>query len=61
MVARVSGTDEYLLSISTLALLGIIYLAIAVSGLRERIARVEGLLQGQRDKEESRDPRPPRR
>lgn len=61
MVARVSGTDEYLLSISTLALLGIIYLAIAVSGLRERIARVEGLLQGKRDKEESSDPRPLRR
>ena len=50
-VARVSGTDEALLGISSLALLGIIYLAISVSGLRERIARLEGLIRG-REKEE---------
>jgi hypothetical protein len=34
--------DEALVTINSLEILGIIYLAIAVSKLRERIARIEG-------------------
>jgi hypothetical protein len=34
--------DEVLWTINSLEILGIIYLAIAVSKLRERIARMEG-------------------
>ena len=36
--------DEALITVNTLELLGIIYLAIAISKLRERIARIEGKL-----------------
>lgn len=43
--------DQALITINTIELLGIIYLAIAVSMLRERIAKVEGLLQGRREQE----------
>lgn len=49
---RVTGVDEALLSISGGALLGIIYLAVAVSGLRERIARIEGILKGKFGRDE---------
>jgi hypothetical protein len=34
--------DEALITINSLEILGIIYLAVAVSKLRERIARIEG-------------------
>jgi hypothetical protein len=34
--------DEALVTINSLEILGIIYLAVAVSKLRERIARIEG-------------------
>jgi len=34
--------DEALITINSLEILGIIYLAVAVSKLRERIARMEG-------------------
>ena len=44
IVARIS--DDALITINSLELLGIIYLAIAVSMLRERIARLEGRLEG---------------
>jgi hypothetical protein len=43
--------DEALVTINSLEILGIIYLAIAVSKLRERIARMEGKSeQRERDK-----------
>jgi len=42
--------DQALITINTLELLGIIYLAIAVSKLRERIAHLEGKIdQRERD------------
>ena len=50
IVARIS--DDALITINSLELLGIIYLAIAVSMLRERIARLEGRLAGKQEEEE---------
>ena len=44
MVARIS--DEVLTTINSIELLGIIYLAIAVSYLRERISKLEGREEG---------------
>jgi hypothetical protein len=44
--------DEVLISINGLEILGIIYLAIATSTLRERIARLEGRLNGHRPEKE---------
>jgi len=46
-------SDEALITVNSLEILGIIYLAIAVSYLRERIARLEGKLE-QREKEKER-------
>jgi hypothetical protein len=43
--------DSALITINTLELLGIIYLAIAISKLRERIAHLEGK-QEQRERDE---------
>ena len=40
------SAEDAILSITSLILLGVIYLAIAVSYLRERIARLEGRLNG---------------
>lgn len=40
MLARLP--DEFLLTLNSLEILGIIYLAIAVSKLREKIALLEG-------------------
>jgi len=40
--------DEALITINSLEILGIIYLAIAVSKLRERIAHLEGERAGER-------------
>jgi hypothetical protein len=45
--------DEALITINSLEILGIIYLAVAVSKLRERIARSEG------KNEERERPKPP--
>ena len=42
MIAVTTIPDEALITINSLEILGIIYLAIAVSKLRERIARMEG-------------------
>ena len=42
MLARTTIPDEALITINSLEILGIIYLAIAVSKLRERISRMEG-------------------
>ena len=50
MLALVS--DDVLYTINSLEILGIIYLAIAVSKLRERIAKLEGKTE-QRDRETS--------
>jgi hypothetical protein len=44
--------DEILVSINTIELVGIIYLAIAVSFLRERISRVEGREEGKEKQHE---------
>jgi hypothetical protein len=41
-VAVTTIPDEALITINSLEILGIIYLAVAVSKLRERIARIEG-------------------
>ena len=49
MLALTTIPDEALITVNTLELLGIIYLAIAVSKLRERIARMEGKLDRERD------------
>ena len=50
MLAITSIPDEALITINSLEILGIIYLAIAVSKLRERIARIEGKTeQAERD------------
>lgn len=44
-------SDDVLITINTIELVGIIYLAIAVSMLRERIAKLEGRIeQGERDR-----------
>ena len=40
MIALVS--DDVLLTINTIELVGIVYLAIAHSGLRERVSKLEG-------------------
>jgi len=42
--------DEALITINSLELLGIIYLAIALSKLREKIARIEGQREGEKEK-----------
>lgn len=39
--------DEALITINSLEILGIIYLAVAVSKLRERIATLQGMLDEQ--------------
>jgi len=44
MLAWIS--DQTLLTINTIELAGIVYLAIAVSMLRERISRIEGRDEG---------------
>ena len=50
VLAITSIPDEALITINSLEILGIIYLAIAVSKLRERIARIEGKTeQAERD------------
>ena len=49
MIAVTTIPDEALITINSLEILGIIYLAIAVSKLRERIARLEGKSE-QRDR-----------
>lgn len=52
IVAAIS--DQALITINSLELLGIVYLAIAVSMLRERIARLEGrIMQRERDEDTS--------
>jgi hypothetical protein len=44
--------DEALITVNTLELVGIVYLAIAISKLRERIATLEGKdVQRERDDE----------
>jgi hypothetical protein len=43
-------TDEALITVNSLEILGIIYLAIALSYLRERISRLEG-----KDEQKARD------
>jgi 2-methylisocitrate lyase-like PEP mutase family enzyme len=50
IVARIS--DEALITVNSLELIGIIYLAVAVSFLREKIARMEGKLEGKREEEQ---------
>jgi len=50
VIAVTTIPDEALITINSLEILGIIYLAIAVSKLRERIARLEGR-QEQREHE----------
>ena len=45
--------DEALLTINSLEILGIIYLAIAVSKLRERLAKLEGKTE-QKDRDAGR-------
>ena len=42
MISVTTIPDEALITINSLEILGIIYLAVAVSKLRERIARMEG-------------------
>jgi hypothetical protein len=42
VLALTTIPDEALITINSLEILGIIYLAVAVSKLRERIARMEG-------------------
>lgn len=49
MIALTTIPDEFLISINSLEILGIIYLAIAVSKLRADIARLQGRLQRERD------------
>jgi hypothetical protein len=39
--------DEFLLTLNSLEILGIIYLAIAVSKLRSEISHIQGILEGQ--------------
>ena len=51
MIDLTTIPDEALITINSLEILGIIYLAVAISKLRERIARLEGKdEQHQRDK-----------
>ncbi|HSV08590.1 MAG TPA: hypothetical protein VLI07_18885 [Candidatus Binatus sp.] len=49
MIARIP--DQALITINSLEILGIIYLAVAVSNLRASIAKLEGRLQ-ERDREQ---------
>lgn len=42
MLALTTIPDEALITVNTVELFGIVYLAIAVSKLRERISRMEG-------------------
>jgi hypothetical protein len=49
VIAVTTIPDEALITINSLEILGIIYLAIAVSKLRERIARLEGRLERERN------------
>jgi hypothetical protein len=49
LVAVTTIPDEALITINSLEILGIIYLAIAVSKLRERIAKMEGRFEHDRD------------
>jgi len=51
VIAITSIPDEALITINSLEVLGIIYLAIAVSKLRERIGTIEGKQQ-QREHDE---------
>jgi hypothetical protein len=50
LVAITSIPDEALITINSLEIIGIVYLAIAVSYLRERISRLEG-----KDEQRARD------
>jgi hypothetical protein len=45
LVGLTTIPDEALITINSLELLGIIYLAVAVSKLRERLSRMEGKLE----------------
>ena len=47
--------DEVLYTLNSLEILGIVYLAIAVSKLRERIAKLQGMYE-QREKDDDRRP-----
>ena len=49
MILARTISDDALVTVNTLELLGIIYLAIAISMLRERIARLEGKIEGRRE------------
>jgi len=49
LLAITTIPDEALITINSLELLGIVYLAVAVSKLRERLSRMEGKLE-QRDR-----------
>jgi hypothetical protein len=48
-------SDQVLATINSIELLGIIYLAIAVSKLRERVARSEALLEAYLDQRRDHD------
>jgi hypothetical protein len=45
MIAATTIPDDVLITINSLEILGIIYLAVALSKLRSDIARIEGRLQ----------------
>ena len=47
--------DSALITVNSLEILGIVYLAIAVSKLRERIAHIEGINEEERREERRRD------
>ena len=42
MIARTTIPDDVLISINSLEILGIIYLAIAISALRAQLSRLQG-------------------
>jgi hypothetical protein len=46
MLAITSIPDEALITINSLEIIGIVYLAIAISYLRERISKLEGRNEG---------------
>jgi len=48
------SAEATLVTLNTVELAGIVYLALALSALRERLARMEG-----RSERENREPRPP--
>jgi len=52
MIGVTTIPDEALITINSLEILGIIYLAVAVSKLRERIARMEGERHGEHSRTE---------